>query len=131
MNRSKHDLYLLMDGELDQNAVVLQSGKNWFNPLGHAKNKAFMGKLKNDSELQRVLDALASRRRRRDDKAVGPGDVSVGRLVMKKFQGYGRHKWRGVVESGPDDRGRWYVRWSEDAVIAYPYAAKTLLPCLL
>ena len=76
-NRRKHDLYLLREGDVDQNAVVLQAVKNWFNPSGHAKNKEFLGKLKEDGAEQRILAELAARRRRRDDRAVDGGDRVV------------------------------------------------------
>ena len=48
-NRAKHDLYLFCDGDTDQNTVVRQAVKNWFNPTGHGANKAWLARQKDGS----------------------------------------------------------------------------------
>ena len=53
-----------------------------------------------------------------------PAVLSIGCRVENKFAGYGSNKWHGVVEDGPDDKGKWAVRWAEDAAERVRVSAK-------
>ena len=57
--------------------------------------------------------------------------LSIGCRVENKFAGYGSNKWHGVVEDGPDDKGKWAVRWAEDAAVMVEYTEKLLLKWLV
>ena len=76
-NRAKHDLYLFCDGDTDQNTVVRQAVKNWFNPTGHSVNKVWLARQKGGGGADTdgaLMKAVATRHRRTDEKRALPGD---------------------------------------------------------
>lgn len=80
LNRQKHDLYLFRDpSDATQNAVIHRCVKNWFNPTGHAANKAWLGKtregrIQSSEERQAALEF-----QRHDERRIEPGDRVVFR----------------------------------------------------
>lgn len=76
-NRAKHDLYLFCDVDTDQNTVVRQAVKNWFNPTGHSVNKVWLARQKGGGGADTdgaLMKAVATRHRRTDEKRALPGD---------------------------------------------------------
>jgi hypothetical protein len=111
VNRSKHDLWKLREGRPEQNQIIMQSEKNWFNPTSHTCNKVWL-----EEHAGCVDDEQKVRRNRRRASRHAAHTIATGDRVRVRHSASLGIWDRGQVGAPSRRAGTWKVQFDSGHV---------------